>query len=351
MKQLFKVLASLLPSGARRIVREQVRALRARLRMRRALRYDADRFALYSGMKGLHTRASHAAAIIKTYHRIEKGLALPAPRPGFGAQAATQLIDEVSTYIDAYGADEVTRSALNAMGEYLDFNSGCGLRVDAAITDGATRLRGRQGDIASACRLGGTRAVTREDIHAAAARDLENFFASRYSVRQFSDRSVDLTLIEKAAAMAQKTPSVCNREAGRVAAISDKALMARAFSHQNGNRGFGDQADKLLIVAADQSCFLNVGERYQAWIDGGMYAMSLVYALHSLGLGTCCLNWSVEPDVDRALRADIDLPQQWAIIMMIAVGHLPDRFTVAQSPRRPFSEVFRVIGSDQAPAR
>lgn len=343
MKKILKGLASLLPPGLRHTLREQVRALRARYRLRRALRYDATRFAQHSGMRGLRSRATHAAAIIKTYHRIEKGLALPAPRPGFGAQAANQLIEELESYIDAYGADEVTRSALNAMSEYLGFNCACGVEVDAAITAGWTRLSGRQGDTASACSAGGTSVITRADIQASALMNLEPFFASRHSVRQFSGEEIDMSLIEKAAAMAQKTPSVCNREAGRVAVISDKALMARAYSHQNGNRGFGDQADKLLIVAADQACFLNVGERYQAWIDGGMYAMSLVYSLHSLGLGTCCLNWSVEPEADLALRADLGLPQQWVIIMMIAVGRLPERLTVAQSPRRPLSEVFHVI--------
>lgn len=351
MKKMLKTLALLLPQDLRHALREHVRALRSRYRLWCALRYDAARFARHSGMKGLGSRATHAAAIIKTYHRIEKGLALPEPRPGFGAQAANQLIEELSTYIDAYGADEVTRVALNAMNEYLDFNHGCGVTVDATIMDGITRMLVRQGDIASACRVGGTREVTREEIHAVAARDLEHFFQSRFSVRQFSDRKVDLALIEKAAAMAQKTPSVCNREAGRVAVISDKALMNRAFSHQNGNRGFGDRADKLLIVAADLACFLNVGERYQAWIDGGMYAMSVVYALHSLGLGTCCLNWSVEPEADRALRADLELPQQWVVIMMIAVGHLPERFTVAQSPRRPLSEVFRILGDGHSNSR
>jgi nitroreductase len=349
MKQLLKALASLLPPGVRHALRGTVRALRARYKLRRALRYDADRFARHSGMTGLHTPASHAAAIIKTYHRIEKGLSLPEPRPGFGAQAARQLIEELSGYIDVCGPDEVTRAALNAMNEYLVFNRGCGVTVDSAITDGVSRLQFLQGNIAIAYGLGGIRPVTREGIHAAAAMDLEAFFASRYSVRQFSDQQVDMALIEKAAAMAQKTPSVCNREAGRVAVISDKTFMNRAFSHQNGNRGFGDRADKLLIVAADQACFLNVGERYQAWIDGGMYAMSLVYALHSLGLGTCCLNWSVEPQADRALHADLGLPQQWAVIMMIAVGHMPECFSVAQSPRRPLSEVLRVLGDGQTP--
>jgi nitroreductase len=64
-----------------------------------------------------------------------------------------------------------------------------------------------------------------------------------------------------------------------------------------------------------------------------MFAMSLVYALHAQGLGTCCLNWSVEPDKDQALKLDLDLPESLAIGMMIAVGALPDEILVAESRR------------------
>lgn len=349
--KILKKLAGALPPGARQRLRARARALRARYGLLLASRYDRSRFSLYSGVLGLQNQANHAAAIIKTYHRIEKGLSLPAPRPGFGAPAANQLIEEVSAYIETYGADAITRAALNTLDEYLAFNRRCGVEVSASIMDCVARVSARQGAVADDYRAGGTRTVSRDEIQSVGLMDLQPFFASRYSVRQYANREVDLALIERAAAMAQKTPSVCNRESGRLMVISDKTLMARAFSHQNGNRGFGEQADKLLIVAADQACFLNVGERYQAWIDGGMYAMSLVYALHSLGLGTCCLNWSVEPDADRALRAELELPQQWAVIMMISVGHLPDHFAVAQSPRRPLSEVFRVLGHTGSPAR
>lgn len=343
MNAISHVVAALFPKRVHAALRSSYRALRARFRLGSALRYDRNRFTSYSGMLGFNNQAIHAAAIIKTYHRIEKGLALAAPRPGFGVQAVRQLLSELDSYLVKYAPDRVSRSALNTLHEYQAFNLRCGAATVADIDEGIAALFVKQGNIAADCEEGGTCTVKRTDVFAAARMDLLPFFSNRFSVRQFTEEPVDMALIERAIGMAQKTPSVCNREAGRVAVIRNKPLQARAFALQNGNRGFGEQADKLLIVAADLRCFLNVGERYQAWIDGGMFAMSLVYALHSLGLGSCCLNWSVESGADRALRRELDLPEEWAVIMMIAVGHLPECFAVAQSPRRPFSEIIRVL--------
>ena len=67
--------------------------------------------------------------------------------------------------------------------------------------------------------------------------------------------------------------------------------------------------------------------------------MSLIYALHSLGLGTCCLNWSVTRERDLALRKDAKIDHSESIIMMIAVGNLPDNFSVANSSRKPVEEI------------
>jgi hypothetical protein len=73
-----------------------------------------------------------------------------------------------------------------------------------------------------------------------------------------------------------------------------------------------------------------------------MFAMSLIYALHSLGLGTCCLNWSVEQDADLRLRSVAQIAPSENVIMLLAVGHLPDELAVACSPRKDLSDVLRI---------
>ena len=67
--------------------------------------------------------------------------------------------------------------------------------------------------------------------------------------------------------------------------------------------------------------------------------MSLIYALHSKGLGTCCHNWSKEHAIDRKFKAFLGMPQSETIILALAVGNLPDEIQVAQSCRKPLGEV------------
>ncbi|NKB56014.1 MAG: hypothetical protein GKS00_06735 [Alphaproteobacteria bacterium] len=190
---------------------------------------------------------------------------------------------------------------------------------------------------------GGTTKVTEEEIRAATHGVAETFFDTRHSVRQFTDLAVDRQLIEESLKRAQRTPSVCNRQCARVHVLTDSKAKAKALSFQNGNRGFGSQASVIFIVTADLSVFTDAGERFQGWIDGGMYAMSLVYALHSLGLGSCTLNWSVAPGIDRRMRSALNIPENELVIMMIAAGHIPDSFKVASSPRLPVEVTTRFV--------
>ena len=63
--------------------------------------------------------------------------------------------------------------------------------------------------------------------------------------------------------------------------------------------------------------------------------MSVLYALHSLGLGACPLNWNVTAGRDRAMRQRAGIPDNELVVMMMAVGHLPDQFYVPASQRQP----------------
>jgi nitroreductase len=276
-------------------------------------------------------------------HGIEKGLALPDPRPGFGDDKVQSLLESLATYLRRYGSDPLIDAALCALEAYVLFNQQNGLDM-AELAGRVGELRSASCGSSNACpdqTEGGTREVLATEIHAACCFDLSRFFESRFSVRQFSGEPVGDAQIGEAIRMAQKTPSVCNRQPARVHVFKNDALGARVLACQQGNRGFGDRASNILIVTSELGSFLSVGERNQCWIDGGMFAMSLVYALHSKGLGTCCLNWSVEKEADQQLRSVTGIKPSESIIMLIAVGHLPDRLRVASSPRRPLDQIAR----------
>jgi nitroreductase len=330
--------------------RVQGRWYRARFEVRlvKNYLYDISRFRRYSGDRPAPSRENLRAIITMDYHRVEKGLALRNPRTGFGGWFLPRLLDNLHTYQARHGPDEVTAVALNALAAYVDFNERAGHRP-VVVREKLAELRRQAGEAACGTGEGGVRRLTAREVKDQACRDLTSFFRSRHSIRQFAGDAVAREVIQQAVSMAVYSPSVCNRESWRVHVFSTPEAKAAVLAYQNGNRGFGDQAAHVLIVATEVQSFVSAGERNQCWVDGGMFAMSLVYALHSLGVGTCCLNWCVEREKDAALKAYAGIPESQAVIMMIAVGSLPEEFSVAQSPRRGLPDVI-VFHDSPAPA-
>lgn len=330
-----------MPRTLQQALKRSYRSIKGTWCLIRAARYDTRQFMRFSGIADQSRASVQEAMITRTYHRIEKGLALPEPRPGFGRAVELQLAREVADFQSLFSSNRTTRIALNTAEEYVRFNEAHGIPMND-VRD-RWRLLGRQQGAVEAHAEGGTKTLERRAIQGAGGIDFRAFVSSRHSVRDFADDPVPMESLENAVQMAQSAPSVCNRQSGRVYFTRDPRLKQKLLAHQNGNRGFGDRVDTLLVVTSRLDCFLTVGERYQCWIDGGLFAMTLIYALHSLGIGTCCLNWSVEPDVDRCFKADAGVPEGEAVIMLLAAGMLPDRLRVAASPRRPLAEVLREL--------
>lgn len=342
---LKSLLLSLLPPARYAALRRRWRALRDTLGLARAQAYDFRQYLRGSGLVRT-TPGSRQANILKQYHRIEKGLALPAPRLGFGADAIALLVEDLDHLLRARRAGEpadwTVHAALRTLQAYVDFHAGKGQpRPELAARVAQMAAQAAQaGPPPREGAEGGLLARRRDEVLAAVrSGDFGAFLRTRHSVRQFAARPVEPALIEEAVSQARFAPSVCNRNGGRVYWVRDAARAQQLLRHQNGNRGFGDSAGALLVVTARQDAFLTVGERYQAWIDGGLFGMTLVYALHAQGLGSCCLNWSVEPEIDRAFKREAGIPQHDAVIMLLAVGHLREDFVVARSERRPLADV------------
>lgn len=298
--------------------------------------YDLNRFWKSSGLSGEWGEENLYARITMDYHRIEKGLALRNPRLGFGSDVIERLLSMVPHYEGRYGAALPTKAARVALQEYMEFHSAKDMRFPKL--EGF--LSGRSLEV-DELDTAGTLMVKREAIHRQSGIDFLGFANSRFSVRQFSGERVAVESIECAILAALKSPSVCNRQTARVHFFQAAELVEKILGFQNGNRGFGEQAGGLLVVTSDMRGFVSVGERNQCWIDGGIFSMSLVYALHALGIGSCMLNWSAEYPRDKALRRAANIPDSEAVIMMIAVGHMLDEFSVARSPRRAVSDVLR----------
>jgi nitroreductase len=323
-------------------------SLRGRIRNNAVLRnaqafrnyiYDFQRFRAHSSAMDAEVSAQAIAArITKEYHRLEKGMALPAPRPGFGKATIDYLLTAVPRLESRAGACLATRGARGSMRQYVAFHDAQG---HAEMIPHALRtfVAASGPDLP-----GGAFSMTRADLLAATAMDFDRFARARYSIRQFTGAPVPEAAIISAIGTALKSPRVCNRESRRVHAGFDPALRERMLSFQNGNRGFGHLAGAILVITSDLRHFTDFGERNQAFVDGGLFAMTLALALHGQGYGTCFLNWSAPFWRDRDMRRALGIPDHEAVVTFLAVGCLPDRFDLAISPAPEVAEVFRKLG-------
>ncbi len=303
------------------------------------VRYDARRFLKWSAFANRQlSQANLQALIVIDYHRVEKGLSLKTPRPGFGKDAVAALTANLRKYKARFGMDEIARTGIDTLHEYVEFSEAHGLNNEKLKRE-LQELCDPSPSPAPCCRKGGAMEVSREEIQKASGIDIGAFYSSRHSVRQFSDAPVEIALIQRAVALAQKTPSVCNRQTSRVHVFSTPEQISRILAMQNGNRGFGDQVKHLLVISSDVRYFAFAGERNQCWVDAGMFAMSLVYALHAMGLGSCCLNWTVGQETDLSMKRMTGISDAESIAMLIVVGALPEKLKVARSARLPLERV------------
>ncbi|MEO0514846.1 MAG: nitroreductase [Planctomycetota bacterium] len=341
-KLFFAVYRCLLPAKLRVWIRNVFKEnpLKTRIKLLRNYRYDQKRFHRWSAISKNQGRKMNLWSLITMdYHRIEKGLSLPEPRPGFGRYAVDKLLTNIDLFHSLYGYDDVFKTSMFTLEAYREFNINAGFNYDDLWlrVDQLKALVESNDTDNEVC--GGVKPTGRLQIHERIPDGVEGFLTSRHSVRHYTDEPVGEDVIARVVKIAQRTPSVCNRQAWRVYALYDKERKAEILKWQNGNGGFGDQAACVLAVTCDLRHFVSVGERNQAWVDGGMFAMSILYALHAQGLGACPLNCSNEWRQDLSMRKAADIPGEDSIIMLISVGHLPESFQVANSKRKPLDEV------------
>ena len=305
--------------------------------------YIFDAFRFYKScilFSSENTKEQWIAKLTIDYHRIEKGLSLPEMRPGFGTNVIHRLIHNTTHYIKVFGRDSISDIVFCVLQDYVSLNEESGIVIDEKLK-AFLKSYIEQGGLKKEC--GGVLLVKRDEIWHLSGIDPESFFQSRYSIRHFADSEVQLSVIERAARLAKKSPSVCNRQSGRIYWTANASVIAKALAFQNGNKGFGQAVPALAVICSELDTFEKIEERNQGWIDGGLFAMSFVYGLHALGLGTCMLNWSVSAVQDIEFRKEFLIPSSQVVICMVAIGQLRDECLVAQSPRRSLSTFLHTL--------
>ena len=164
----------------------------------------------------------------------------------------------------------------------------------------------------------------------------EQLVTMRHSIRHFSKEPVDGNLLQEAIKLAQYTPSACNRQGWKTRIVADKERIKTILANQNGNRGFGQEFDKLLVVTSDLRAQQKSRELFQAFIDGGMYAESVLNCLYSKGIGSVPLSASLTAEQEKNIRKVVGMDDAEVFILFIGVGNYPKgEFLTTRSERKP----------------
>jgi len=326
-----------------RLVKDTLRPARDFFFLIGGVLYDAWRFLIHSGIWFKRGAAKRDYKAVKIYHRMEKSLGFRNRKPTSGWDAACDFVHHLEknkALKDGFLFHELV--GLKVLGDFT-LNSTAVSNEHVRVVEYLKQNAG----FSESQNQGGVTQIRVQDVQLGRLENPEQFFMSRYSVRDFKNKSVDNEIIYRALSLAAKTPSVCNRQAWHVYHLDTRSQIDLALSLQNGNKGFGHEVPCLLLITADLSAFDTANERYQHWIDGGMYAMSVVFSLHSLGLASCCLNWDQGPINDMRLRTLLPLKDHHTVIMMIAVGYPNDEIKVCYSARKPLNDYYEYLGESK----
>lgn len=277
-----------------------------------------------------------AAELIRNTHSIEKGLSIESPRLGFGQAKLEKMMKMIETLSgqESNYYEEVCIMALGAANAYCDFHD-----ENQYADDFIKKLRIF---LSKYCKdsyknKGGILTLKKEEMSFNIL-EIEKFFNSRHSIREFAKSAVDDEAIIKALQLAYTSPSACNRQAVRTYVLSgkNKEKFAEKLS---GIGGFANDVDKYILVCAKLSSY-RLEEINQYIVSASMYAAYLSLTLHLYGIGACVIQrpvlWNKEWE---SMKKVYGIKKDEQIICALAIGNMKDICKVPVSHRIDFQEM------------
>lgn len=284
------------------------------------------------------TQNALEAKILRQTHVIEKGMSLSHPKEKFGVQRASDLLDFIDEFSECGYKIEDSVPVLNALGvlkAYLVYHEEHGFKPENVVKKfekySKYLLQNEKYGIVK---------VSKSELEKQIQGLFPEFFMSRHSVRQFSEKPIDVLDIEKAVRLAMKAPSACNRQSCKAYFYRDRALNKELGELIAGNTGFDTEVQNYIVVTSDMSAFYDPFERNQVYVDGGIFTMALVEALHYYGIASCILQNGEYKERNKKFKTICkNIPENEKIILFIAIGYYKDNFTYAVSHRKNLEDV------------
>lgn len=268
-----------------------------------------------------------------TAHALEKGMAIGKVRIGFGKKKAYSLIKGLDKYSQLKGyKKEFIIEVSSIINKYILFNKEQGADMKDIQVEFEKFCTSHYIELIN---QGGILTKSKQETNNQLCSDFREFSQSRFSIRDFSEQPISMEAINKALQLCERTPSACNRQNYRIHIFTNKEQRQKLFDMQLGCNGFSDDMQCAILICGDMLGY-KYYEHSLLYVDGGLYAMNLLYALHREGLATIPLTVAHKNGYLNRIKKAIGIPDNEIPILLIGVGSYKDKYKVAESHRKDY---------------
>lgn len=299
--------------------------------------------------------AFYKNSMLVEVHSVEKGLGLKNTKPGHSAKPVINLINKMFGYINRkYNPEDFAfRETYRVIEAYIEYQKKFDTSKFAEFADIERKFKALTQQLnpnlvedTKKSLNGGAHIVSQKELLYGKKFDLQSFLQSRHSIRMYENQPLKQVDIEKAVELANMAPSACNRQPSKVYFTSERETVSRVDELITGSSGFKGETPNYMIVTTDRACFMNE-EQYQWYINGGIYLSYLTLGLHSLGIGSCIMQWKAFYKTETELKKVMGISAHEAIIAVVGCGYYQGDTKCIYAQRRAVRDTLRIIGTSQ----
>jgi nitroreductase len=272
--------------------------------------------------------------IIRSVHRIEKGLSMKDRRNVFAEEYIQDVVRDLRFAWGEDEDDEQLQWAVDVLAKYFD-------TVDDTEVIDKARIEFEEFLKEIEYITGDKVPFPRRELDDSPVSpdDLKQLASRRTSTRWFEQREVPRELIDESLEVAMQSPSACNRQSYEFRLFDDSELIEEVSSLAIGATGYNQNIPCLAVIVGGQRAYFDARDKHVIYIDASLAAMAFQFALETQGLASCCINWPAIPRNERQMADLLGLDCDENVIMLMAIGYPDSEGMIPYSEKKEVQSV------------
>lgn len=253
--------------------------------------------------------------ILQLSHRLEKGMLNKSPKPMWGWEKARRLAVLLQTNKDSFS----TETGKGVLGAFINYKLKYSNSEEGNM---AERFIMKYGSMQ---KQGGRKAILLPNIIFENKEEIEKFFLTRHSVRDYSDKRVAKEDLDAAISLALSCPSACNRQPTKC---------------------YVYQSDEQQVILLTVNIRAYDSSEFNDWfVSPSIFAAYLSLTMHLYGIGSCICRKQLYGNhpYNSKMRKLCAIPDEEMIIIELKFGYYKENFEVACSNRTTAEDITSYI--------